>query len=133
MTAPPPTPGRDALAQSLRRVQWGVLAILAACAVAIALAPAPPPQPSAAAETTPYTYAAIALAVVSILTRRRQPAPPGAVRGHVAASIVSLLAAAGVGMVGVTAANAGVPHGTAFVMVLAGAIFAARPPLGVAR
>ncbi len=42
--------------------------------------------------------------------------------------LISLIAAAGVGLTGVTAAVMGGPRTTALAYVLAGAIFALRPP-----
>jgi hypothetical protein len=131
MTAPPVPDSLAALLKAIRRAHRSALVTLVACAVAIALsaeADAAPPAPG----VDGFTYAATALALVSILTRRRQPGRPDGVRAHVAFSLVSLVAAAGVGGVGVAAAIAGTPRNAALIYVLAGAIFALRPPLGIA-
>jgi hypothetical protein len=131
MTAPSAAASLAALERSLRRAHRSALITLAACAVVVAVS-----GKAASDASTPgadgFTHAAIALAVLSILTRRRQPGRPEAVRAHVGLGLVSLVAAAGVGIVGVAAAIAGTPRTAALIYVLAGAIFALRPPLGIA-
>jgi hypothetical protein len=121
-----------ALNRALRRVHRSVLATLAVCAVVIAVSAEPegPTRPDGAGRS--ITYAAVALAAASILTRRRSTAPVANPRAHVALCLVSLLAACGVGIAGVAAAVAGGPRTSALVYVLAGAIFALRPPKPVA-
>ena len=131
MTAPPAPISLAALQLSLRRAHRSALLTLLACAVVIVLS-ATAGNDAPAAGVDGFTYAATALAVVSILTRRRHPGRPDGVRAHVSLSLLSLVAAAGVGIVGVAAAMGGAPRTAALIYVLAGAIFALRPPLGIA-
>ena len=121
-----------ALNRALRSVHGSVLATLAVCAIAIALAE--PPEAPAGAPSIPRgtTYVAVALAVASIATRRRHATPGTSARTYVGLSLTSLLCAGGVGVVGVTAALAGGPRAQALAFVLAGAVFALRPPAPVA-
>lgn len=123
MTAPPTNP--DALNQALRRVHRGVLAALAVCAVVVWLTTA-----ADAIEVTPrgYVWAAVALGAVAILVRPFRTAPLGNPKLVVARIVLSLLSAAGVGLVGVASAAAGGPRTTALGYALAGAIFALRAP-----
>jgi len=123
MTAPPTNP--DALNQALRRVHRGVLATLAVCAVVVWLTTA-----ADAIEVTPrgYVWAAVALGAVAILVRPFRTLPLGNPKLAVARILLSLLCAAGVGLVGVASAAAGGPRTTALGYALAGAIFALRAP-----
>jgi hypothetical protein len=118
--------------RALRSVHRSVLATLAVCAVAIALAE--PPETPAGAASIPRgtTYVAVALAVASIATRRRQATPGTDARTYVGLSLASLLCAGGVGIVGVAVALAGGPRTQALAFVLAGAVFALRPPAPLA-
>jgi hypothetical protein len=133
MPAPPPPASPAPLQRALRRSHQSVLLTLAVCAAVIALGGEAPDAGETAPGADGFTYAATALAVVSILARRRQPARADGVRAHVALSLLSLVAAGGVGLVGVVASTAGTPRNAALVYVLAGALFALRPPLGLAR
>jgi hypothetical protein len=129
MTAPPAS--QAALNRALRSVHRSVLATLAVCAVVIAVSAEPAAAAGAAGIPRGFAYGATALAAVAILTRRRRAAVANP-RAHVGLSLASLLSACGVGVVGVAAALAGTPRTTALVYVLAGAIFALRPPQPIA-
>lgn len=115
----------DGLNRAIQRVHHGVLITLAACAIVVWLNTA-----ADANETTPriYAWAAVSLGGLAILTRPFRSAPIRNPKLAVARILISLLAAAGVGGVGVVAALAGGPRMTALAYVLAGAIFALRPP-----
>ena len=123
MTAPLPI--ADGLNRAIQRVHRSVLITLAACAIVVWLNTA-----ADASETTPrvYAWAAVALGGIAILTRPFRSAPIKNPKLVVARILISLLAAAGVGLVGVAAAVTGGPRTTALAYVLAGAIFALRPP-----
>ena len=125
MTARPDS--QAALNRALRGVHRSVLATLAVCAGVIAVTA----EATTAGIARGYAYAATALAAVAILTRPRRAAVANP-RSHVAFSLASLLSAGGVGLVGVAAALAGTPRTTALLYVLAGAIFALRPPQPIA-
>jgi hypothetical protein len=122
-----------ALNRTLRGVHRGVLVALAVCAGAIAVSAEPETTGISAGAERGFTYAAVGLAVASILTRPRRPTASIAnPRAHVALSLVSLLCAGGLGIVGVAFALAGGPRTTALVYALAGAIFSLRPPKPIA-
>jgi len=125
-----PLPAREhPVNVALRRAHRSILMVLAACALVVALNSS---SPESAADTDPprgHVYAATALGIASILTRRRLPATnPARARLHVLLSLASLVLAAGVGLVGVAASMAGTPRNAALLFVLAGIIFALRPP-----
>ena len=123
MNAPPAN--SDGLNRAIRGVHRSVLVTLAACAAVVWLNTA-----ADASETTArgYAWAATALGGVAILTRPFRSTPIRNPKLLVARILISLLAAAGVGGVGVVAAVTGGPRTTALAYVLAGAIFALRPP-----
>jgi peptidoglycan/LPS O-acetylase OafA/YrhL len=130
MTAPPAS--ELALNRALRRVHRSVLVTLAVCAAVIAVSSEPEAPASSANSSRGFTYTAIALGVTAIVTRRRQAASAANPRAHVALSVASLLSACGVGITGVAAGAAGEARTTALAFVLAGAIFALRPPTPIA-
>ena len=121
-TSPPIT---DGLNRAIQRVHRSVLITLAGCAIVVWLNTA-----ADASETTPrvYAWAATALGGLAILTRPFRSVPIKNPKLVVARILISLVAAAGVGGVGVVAAVMGGPRTTALAYVLAGAIFALRPP-----
>jgi len=123
MTAAPPI--ADGLNRAIGRVHRSVLVTLAGCAIVVWLNTA-----ADAAETTPraYAWAATALGGIAILARPFRSARIERPKLVVARILISLLAAAGVGLVGVAAAVTGGPRATALAYVIAGAIFALRPP-----
>ena len=123
MTTPPPI--TDGLNRAIQRVHRSVLILLAGCAIVVWLSTA-----ADASETTPrvYAWAATALGGLAILTRPFRSVPIKNPKLVVARILISLVAAAGVGGVGVVAAVMGGPRTTALAYVLAGAIFALRPP-----
>ena len=123
MTATPPI--TDGLNRAIQRVHRSVLITLAGCAIVVWLNTA-----ADASETTPrvYAWAATALGGIAILARPFRGAPIKNPKLVVARIVISLLGAAGVGLVGVVAAVTGGPRTTALAYVLAGAIFALRPP-----
>jgi hypothetical protein len=119
----------DDLNRAIQRVHRSVLVTLAGCGFVVWLTGA-----ADASEMTPRSYAwvAVALGGVAILARPLRSARitrPKLVVGRI---LVSLLAATGVGLVGVASAVAGGPRTTALAYVLAGAIFSLRPPAHIA-
>jgi len=123
MTAP--TPNADGLNQAIQRTHRSVLILLVGCGAVVWLSAA-----AGAYETTPrvYAWAATALGGLAILTRPFRSVPIKNPKLVVAKIVISLVAAAGVGLVGVMSAVMGGPRTTALAYVLAGAIFALRPP-----
>ena len=115
----------DGLNRSVARAHRSVLILLAGCAAVILLTGG-----ADAMSETPrvYAYAATACGALAILTRPFRTGPIGNPKLLIARTLVSLVSAAGVGLVGVAAATAGSPRSTALVYVLAGAIFSLRPP-----
>lgn len=131
MTGPPDS--QITLNRALRRVHRSVLLTLAVGAVVAFLSAKPGDGTLSAGAERSFTVAAVACAVASILTRRRRVAGgPVRIRSHVTLGLASLLFAGGVGLVGVALALAGGARATALVYLLAGAIFALRPPAPVA-
>ena len=122
-----------ALNRALRGVHRSVLFTLGVCAAVIFWTADPARDGTAAPQQRLLATLAAALGAASILTRRRQTAPHGDPRSEVALSIVSLLCAAAVGLLGVALAGTGGPRTTGLVYVLAGTLFALRPPRGIAR
>ena len=122
------SPDLTALNSALRAVHRSVLALLVVCAgVALWTAPAAV-DPADAAGPHQLTVLAVALGVGAILTRRRRTGPVTNPRAHLGLSLASLLFAGAVGVVGAAVGAAGGARATALLYVLAGAIFALRPP-----
>ncbi len=96
--SPYPTPPDPEL--TLRRVHQAVLAALAVCAIIVLLQPAQPePVPPAR-----LTVAAISLAVAAVFARGLSSAQQMSLRGRWCFGFLTLLCAAGIGAVGLTAA-----------------------------
>jgi hypothetical protein len=123
MTAPPPS--FDGLNQSIRRVHRSVLVLLVACGVVVWLTAA---ADASEATPRPYVWGAVVFGGLAILLRPFGSGPVVRPKLVVARILISLISAAGVGLVGVASAVAGGPRTTAIAYVLAGAIFALRPP-----
>jgi hypothetical protein len=106
-------------------VHRSVLVLLGGCAVVVALSGAANQIPE-----TPriYAYAATLVGGIAVLTRPFGSGPIANPRLHIMRTLVSLICAAGVGLIGVAAISAGCPRTTAVAYVIAGAIFAFRPP-----
>jgi hypothetical protein len=115
----------ESLNRAVARAHRSVLILLTGCAAVILLTGA-----ANAMSETPrvYAYAATACGGLAILARPFRTGPIGNPKLLIARTLVSLMSAAGVGLIGVAAAAAGSPRSTALVYVLAGAIFALRPP-----
>ncbi|MFQ5418365.1 MAG: hypothetical protein ACE5FL_15170 [Myxococcota bacterium] len=126
MTAPPSS--ETPVDVALRAVHRGVLALLLVCAGGIVLGAAP--AANGAVGDTPRSLVTLAagLGAAAILTRRRPGGKVRNARAHRALGLASLLCAGGVGLVGVAVAQGGGARTTALAYVLAGAIFALRPP-----
>ena len=115
----------EGLNRAVARVHRSVLILLTGCAAVVLLTGAA----NATGETPRiYAYAATACGGLAILARPFRTGPIGNPKLLIARTVVSLLSAAGVGLVGVAAATAGGPRSTALAYVLAGAIFAMRRP-----
>jgi hypothetical protein len=121
-----------ALNRALRGVHRSVLFTLGVCAAVIFWTADPASDGAQAPPQRLLATLAAGLGAGSILTRRRQTAPHGNPRSEVTLSVVSLLCAAAVGLLGVAVAGTGGPRTTGLVYVLAGTLFALRPPRTVA-
>jgi peptidoglycan/LPS O-acetylase OafA/YrhL len=114
---------------TLQRVYRIVLASLALFAAVIWAAGAPG---GSAAMDRRFTLAAFGLAAASILLRRAVPTTRPR-SDHLGWLLVSMLLAAGVGLVGVALAVGGGPRGVALLYVLGAVILSLRPPPTVAE
>lgn len=121
-------PDASALNDSLRRVHRSVLATLAACALVAAFGGAPPSDDASRPPSPVFSYAALGLAAFAVLARRIGPAGPARPRSYVFRTLASLVAAAGLGVVGAALAVSEGERQTGLLYVLAGAILSIRPP-----
>ncbi len=126
MAAPAPDPAP--VNTALRRLHRSTVASLFLCAVGIGIA-------SFTQEGSPrdevggmYSWVALALAATAILTRRSGAAATGSLRGFIYASLVSMMAAAGLGILGMLVALIESQNTIGLLYTLAGALLALRPP-----
>ena len=127
--APDPAPVNDAL----RRLHRSAIASLFLCAVGIGLAAffsAGAPDD----EVRPlYSWLALALAATAILTRRSGSRPEGSLRGFVYGSLLSMVAAAGLGLLGLYVAVREAQTTVGLLYTLAGALLVLRAPALLGR
>jgi hypothetical protein len=122
----------DALNDSLRRLHRSAIVSLAICAVGIGVvALASRPQPPAES-TDIFSLVALALAAVAILLRRSLVAPRS-LRAFVYGSVISMLGAVGLGLLGLYVALHQSQALVGLLYTLAGVLLLLRPPatLGV--
>jgi hypothetical protein len=121
-------PDPSGLNASLRRVQYSVLGTLVVCALVIGAWSGAAGDRPASELPQGYLVAAIMLAGTSILVRRSVGGAVGDPRAFVVRSLVSLLLAGGLGLLGV-AVTVREGHGTTgFLYAIAGGLLAIRPP-----
>ena len=75
-----------------------------------------------------YSWVALALAATAILTRRSGAAASGSLRGFIYASLVSMTAAAGLGILGMLVALLGSQNTIGLLYTLAGTLLVLQPP-----
>ena len=126
MAAPAPDPAP--VNTALRRLHRSTIASLFLCAVGIGIA-------SFTHEASPrdevggmYSWVALALAATAILTRRSTAAASGSLRGFIYASLISMVAAAGLGILGMLVAMVESQHSIGLLYTLAGTLLVLRPP-----
>ena len=126
MVAPVPDPAP--VNTALRRLHRSTIASLFLCAVGIGIT-------SFTREGSPrdevggmYSWVALALAATAILTRRSGAAASGSLRGFIYASLVSMMAAAGLGILGMLVAMVESQHSVGLLYTLAGTLLVLRPP-----
>jgi hypothetical protein len=125
-----PTPVNDAL----RRLHRSAIASLALCAAGIGITAFMGPEPDPGRELgRAYSWSALALAAVAILARRTGTSAVRSVRRYVYGALVSMVAAAGLGMLGMLVALRESQSSTGLLYVLAGALLVLRPPAPLAR
>ena len=121
---PDPAPVNDAL----RKMHRSALVSVAVCAVvigALGLSGVEPQQEDAARL---YSFGALALAAVAILARRSVAGRTPQLRRFVYASVLSMLACVGLGLLGFAVAYREGEVATGLLYVLAGALLLLRPP-----
>ena len=75
-----------------------------------------------------YSWVALALAATAILTRRSTAAASGSLRSFIYASLISMVAAAGLGILGMLVAMVESQHSIGLLYTLAGTLLVLRPP-----
>lgn len=121
---PDPSPLNDAL----RRAHRSALVSVAICAVAIGVLMFASESPSDGEVERAYSIAALGLAALSMLSRRSVSARASNLRGFVYASLASILAAVGLGVLGIVVAARTDEFSTGLLYALAGALLLLRPP-----
>jgi hypothetical protein len=124
-----PAPVNDAL----RRLHRSAIVSLALCAAGIGIAALAGPEPDPNREVgRGYSWIAVALAAIAIVMRRTG-GRAFSVRRFVYGALVSLVAAAGLGVLGLLVALRESQATTGLLYVLAGALLVLRPPATLAR
>jgi len=121
---PDPTPVNAAL----RRLHRSTIASLFLCAVGIGIATLSRESAPAGEIEGAYSWVALVLAATAILTRRTGIAPRTSLRSFIYASLASLVAAAGLGMLGLLVALKESQNTVGLLYTLAGALLVLRPP-----
>ena len=129
MTAPAPDP--SPVDDALRRLRRSAIASLALCAVGIGIATFTAAAPRSGDVGGMYSWVALALAGTAILTRRSGFAASRSLRGLVYGSLVSMVAAAGLGILGLAVALREAQTTVGLLYTLAGALLVLRPPAPV--
>jgi hypothetical protein len=120
---------------ALRRLHRSAIASLALCAVGIGIVILAGPRPEPEGEAGRwYSWIAFALAAVAIVTRRSVGGRARSLRAYVYGALASMVAAAGLGLLGMFVALRESETTIGLLYVLAGALLVLRPPaLLVAR
>lgn len=118
----------SALNDSLRRLHRSAIVSLALCAIGIGIASIAGTSPPPDTTTARYSPLALALAAVAILLRRSSTGPRRSLRTFVYGSVVSLLGAVGLGLLGLFVALRESQLSMGLLYTLAGALLALRPP-----
>ncbi len=126
MAAPVPDPAP--VNTALRRLHRSTIASLFLCAVAIGIASFTREGSSGDEVRGMYSWVALALAATAILTRRSRAAASGSLRGFIYASLVSMMAATGLGILGMLVALIESQNTIGLLYTLAGALRVLRPP-----
>ncbi|MGH0032115.1 MAG: hypothetical protein ACQGVC_20180 [Myxococcota bacterium] len=123
-----------ALNDSLRRLHRSAVVSLAVCAAGIGVAYLAGATGQDPAGTLPraYSFTALALAAVAILLRRSSAGPRRSLRAFVYGSVVSLLGAVGLGLLGLFVALREAQTSVGLLYTLAGALLVLRPPARIA-
>ncbi len=127
MVAPVPDPAP--VNTALRRLHRSTIASLFLCAIGIGIASfthegSPPDEVGGL-----YSWVALALAATAILTRRSGAAASSSLRGFIYASLVSMMAAAGLGILGMLVALIKSQNTVGLLYTLAGTLLVLRPPI----
>ncbi len=123
----PPEDAAAALERSLRRTRTRVLITLGASAAVTAVGAAGEPREAALGTPTPYLVAALALAVLAILASAPARRAGALSKGAVQALLVSWLACAGIGLLGVFLGAVEGGWRAGLLLCLGGLILAIRP------
>lgn len=127
MVAPVPDPAP--VNTALRRLHRSTIASLFLCAIGIGITSFTREGPPRDEVGGMYSWVALALAATAILTRRSGAAASGSLRGFIFASLVSMMAAAGLGLLGMLVAMVESQHSIGLLYTLAGALLVLRPPI----
>jgi hypothetical protein len=126
---PTPAPDPTVVNDALRRLHRSTIASLALCAAGIGIATLAGPDPEPERELgRVYSWAAIALAAIVIVTRRTRAGRSVSVRRFVYGALAGLVAAAGLGILGMLVALRESQTTMGLLYVLAGALLVLRPP-----
>ena len=125
MVAPAPDPAP--VNAALRRLHRSTIASLFLCAVGIGITSLTR-EGSRDEVGSMYSWVALALAATAIFTRRSGRAASGSLRGFIYASLVSMMAAAGLGILGMLVALIESEYRAGLLYTLAGALLVLRPP-----
>jgi hypothetical protein len=113
---------------ALRRLHRSAIASLALCAIGIGVATFARSWPPRDDVEDLYSWVALALAVTAILARRSGVRPKGSLRRYVYGSLVGLMAAAGLGVLGLVVALGEGQATVGLLYTLAGTLLVLRPP-----
>lgn len=123
-----PLPDPKPLNDALRRLHRSALTSLAACAVGIGIAMLTRSGGPAGKPAATYSWIAIALAAAAILLRRPARRPHHALRRFLYGTALSMLAATGLGVLGIVVTLRESQTTTGLLYTLAGALLVLRPP-----
>ena len=118
----------SALNDSLRRLHRSAIVSLALCAVGIGIVVIASDAPAPEADPGRYSLPALALAALAILTRRSAVGPRSSLRAFVYGSVVSMLGAVGLGLLGLFVTLRDQQATLGLLYALAGALLVLRPP-----
>jgi hypothetical protein len=129
---PPEPDAAEGVRRALRRVQLGVMGVLAVCALVVWTSPEPPEPADLGTTDRRFTLAALALGVGSVVARRQAASPRLDALLRVRLGLAALLLAGGIGLLATALARLEGDREAALLFVLGGAILALRPPAPLA-